>query len=233
MLGRFKEAFYRRRYGATTAELIRRVEGELESDPPGSLTQEWLEWFWQLPPEAWIPTLELKRQNAPHPDEPVRTPPPVRTLSPEDAARRAHEIDALIQGTFVELSSETQERFESQKSNTDFVFEKVKRLVYTETQETPVGWQPWLDTLPEEARRGGQRVARLFSAMRELRDDLAKAIAEKRTLAGFAPEEARRVLDVRMWSLRSKIQTCDQIYREVAEPLFAKYGRPDFGEKTD
>ena len=96
-----------------------------------------------------------------------------------------------------------------------------------------MGWQPWLDTLPEEARRGGQRVARLFSAMRALRDDLAEAIAERRTLAGFAPEEARRVLDVRMWSLRSKIQTCDQIYREVAEPLFAKYGRPDFGEKTD
>lgn len=115
-------------------------------------------------------------------------------------------------------------------------FDRAKEIVRAAYDRS--GWQGsaldrWVIDLAEEDRIQGEAACRVWREMIDLRKALQGVLAERDVLAGIDAEEALRVTHVRMFQLRSRLERLERTYRQVAEPMFEKYGRPPFeGEMT-
>jgi hypothetical protein len=65
--------------------------------------------------------------------------------------------------------------------------------------------------------------------MIRLRNQLHEVIQQRRVLSGILEDDARRVLEVRMFRLRGKIKACEYGFRDFA-PFFELYGKPPLVE---
>jgi len=106
------------------------------------------------------------------------------------------------------------------------VIQEAARLANDGVQPSFGIWNIWISSLPEQDRERGSDAYAVWMEMILLRRMLKSVLAERDTLSGISDVEARRVLDIRLLGLRTRIERCDYAYRLFAEPFFTKHGKP-------